>query len=132
MELPEKLKVGYKIISVESKRKGLLKEYRKSTSDSGFVYGLYDKQTHRIWVNTEDIAPREVLNSLLHESMHACLKQDNTRMYILNDNNLPQDQKEEFLVDYLAGTLCQLLVDNPSLIEYIKEVASYDRTNKTT
>jgi Zn-dependent peptidase ImmA (M78 family) len=103
---PSPIKIGYQDVAVkvtDTKSEKLLHD------SSGF----YDGDHSEIFI-ADRIDQREVVNTLIHESLHACFFTYGMRNVITNKEN------EEYVCTTLSNALTQIFRDNPELIDWIK------------
>jgi Zn-dependent peptidase ImmA (M78 family) len=99
--LPKMLKIGYQDITIVPGEFNL----------DGDL-GAYNDEESKIYINTTK-PRREILNSLLHEALHAICHNYGLRESMEHKN-------EEKLVCILANGLTQTLKDNPELLTWLK------------
>lgn len=103
---PTTLKIGYQDVSV------IETCFEKDTAmtDSD---GYYSSSKASISIK-EHSTPREKINTLLHESLHAIFHNYGMREVITDKD------REEYIVNTIGNGITQLLVSNPDLVEWIK------------
>jgi len=100
MKLPETICIGYQDIEVL--------ETDFPENEQG-VY-LSDKPQIRI---QQDLSPREYLNTVLHECLHAIF-------YVYGAKSLVKDEEEEEkLVNVLGNGLAEVFSRNPELVKWV-------------
>lgn len=99
MSLPSQVRVGYKKYAI-----------LPIPDDWDELQGQHDAQTSTIRVRPSK-NPAEAANTLLHEIMHACWSMA----------SLPSKCREERAVDAMANGICQVIVDNPGVFDWIKD-----------
>lgn len=100
MKLPSDIIVGQHTYIVEEKDKDWFADAEK--------YGHCDRKDLKIAVVTDDLPNSQVLNTVVHETLHA----------IWGEYNLPSDP-EEHTVTCLANGLCQVFRDNKDLLKLL-------------
>lgn len=103
--LPTEIKIGYQTIEIESFEFG------------DDIQGSYNRDVPRIRVSSS-LSDVEVLNTVIHESLHACVYVYGLKSFFKDD------EEEEKLVTTLGNALTELFVRNPSLIELWKAVVN--------
>ena len=96
-----RLRIGYQDIKI-------IKE-RSSMADS---LGKYNTETAEIHIKINH-SNREVLNTLLHEMMHAVWHTYGIRAVITDDD------KHEYICNTTANALTQIFLDNKELLKWI-------------
>ena len=96
MKLPTSLKVGYRVIKVL--------EWEGANERGSDELGLYSSSKGIIKIDTSQ-SKEDVLNTLIHEILHACY----------HNGNLQPGDCEERIVTVLANNLSQVIQDNPEL-----------------
>lgn len=102
LQLPKTIRVGYQTCKV------ICGEYMDDTQ------GCYTTNTGDIVINSRD-GNVEMVNTVLHEALHAVTHNYGMRE-IIDD-----EDKEEYIVTTLGNALTQVFLDNPALLDWIKE-----------
>ena len=103
MNIPDKIKVGYKEYKLE--------EWKQTVASANEAQGqFFSKEGVIGYVTTEKGVSHA--NTILHEIMHAIIYQWNIEL---------GEKEEEHLVSALSNGLTTVLVDNPNLMDYLKE-----------
>ena len=103
MNIPDKIKVGY--------REYKLEEWKQTVASANEAQGqFFSKEGVIGYVTTEKGVSHA--NTILHEIMHAIIYQWNIEL---------GEKEEEHLVNALSNGLTTVFVDNPKLIDYLKE-----------
>ena len=103
MHIPDKIKVGYKEYKLE--------EWKQTVASANEAQGqFFSKEGVIGYVTTEKGVSHT--NTILHEIMHAILYQWNMEL---------EEKEEEKLVNGITNGLTTVFVDNPKLIDYLKE-----------
>lgn len=105
-EIPKMLRIGYQDVSVTETS---FEEDTALTDSDG--YYLSAKAAIAI---KKTISPREKINTVLHECLHAIFHNYGMREVITDKD------REEFIVNTLGNGLTQVLVSNPALLDWIK------------
>jgi hypothetical protein len=101
MKLPQKIKIGYADIDIVPMK-----------SLEGFSHGCYGHFSESelcIRIIT-DLKPLVVMNTLIHEVMHACFFM----------GGLSDDDDEERTVNTMSNQYCQVLRDNPEYNKFVQ------------
>lgn len=104
MKIPDTLIIGHQIYTIETKDPSWFRDTDK--------FGHCDFVGSTIAIANEGMANAHVVNTLLHECLHA----------LWREYNLPIEH-EEHIVTCLANGLTQLIRDNPSLLPLLKKVS---------
>jgi hypothetical protein len=102
--LPSEIKIGaqhYKVI-------GKSKEWHEETGD----YGKVDFSTHEVSVATEGRTLGEILDTLLHETLHV----------VWFEWNIPSRPREERAVRGLGTGLAAVYAQNPEYVHAIERI----------
>ena len=103
MHIPDKIKVGYKEYKLE--------EWKQTVASANEAQGqFFSKEGIIGYVTTEKGVSHA--NTILHEVMHAIIYQWNIEL---------GEKEEEHLVNALSNGLTTVFVDNPKLMDYLKE-----------
>ena len=103
MNIPDKIKVGY--------REYKLEEWKQTVASANEAQGqFFSKEGVIGYVTTEKGVSHA--NTILHEIMHAIIYQWNIEL---------DEKVEELVVNGLSNGLTTVLVDNPKLMDYLKE-----------
>ena len=103
MNIPDKIKVGY--------REYKLEEWKQTVASANEAQGqFFSKEGVIGYVTTEQGVSHA--NTILHEVIHAIIYQWNIDL---------GEKTEEHLVNGLTNGLTTVLVDNPQLIDYLKQ-----------
>ena len=103
MHIPDKIKVGY--------REYKLEEWKQTVASANEAQGqFFSKEGVIGYVATEKGVSHA--NTILHEIMHAIIYQWNIEL---------DEKVEELVVNGLSNGLTTVLVDNPKLMDYLKE-----------
>jgi hypothetical protein len=113
LELPPKIKIGYKYYTVE----GMPPESREKN------IGFCLPQQHLIQVAT-DLLPSEVANTFIHEFIHA--------IFDMSGFVFESDESQENITNCVANGLTQIFVDNPDVIKWIIENCQRDINERTS
>jgi hypothetical protein len=105
VKIPSSVKIGYR--SYEIKHWDMLE------ANNCDAWGMCDNTNAIIWVCT-DLQPRVVVDTLLHEIMHAI-------WYYMG---LDEKHGEEPVVHRLGTGLTQVFCDNPTLVRWIDSAVS--------
>jgi len=103
---PKRIKVGYLDIRVDSSPQAVLRSY---INDSEVVFGRYDERQGVITLST-DAHPAVVRETLVHEILHAIIKQFAPPM---------EDDEEERMVRYLSAPLYATISQNKELVKFL-------------
>ena len=102
MNTPEKIKVGY--------REYKLEKWKQTVANANDAHGQFFAKEGIIGYTEEEKGISHA-NTLLHEILHAIVYQWNIEL----------GDKEEPVVNRLTNGLTTVLVDNPKLVDYLKE-----------
>ena len=102
--LPSEIKIGAQLYNVI----GRDNEWHEITGD----YGRVDFSTHEVSVTTEGRTLGEILDTLLHETLHVCWF----------EWNLPTRPKEERAVRGLGTALAAVYAQNPEYVHAIERI----------
>ena len=102
MHIPEKIKVGYRSYKLE--------EWKQTVANANDAHGQFFAKEGIIGYTEEEKGISHA-NTLLHEILHAIVYQWNIEL----------GDKEEPVVNGLTNGLTTVLVDNPKLVDYLKE-----------
>jgi len=103
MERPEKIKIGY--------REYTLEEWKQTVASANEAQGQFFAKEGVIGYTAEETGVSHA-NTLIHEMLHA----------IIYQWNMDLDEKvEELVVSGLANGLTTIFVDNPKLMDFLKE-----------
>ena len=102
MNIPEKIKVGY--------REYKLEKWKQTVANANDAHGQFFAKEGIIGYTEEEKGISHA-NTLLHEILHAIVYQCNIEL----------GDKEEPVVNGLTNGLTTVLVDNPKLVDYLKE-----------
>lgn len=105
MELPSRILVGYRYVSVCLKDLGV-------DGDDGF----YSPEESRITLNTKQ-NEFEQPNTFVHELLHA----------IWDKYDLGEDEAEEKIVEITANGLIQIFLTNPEVLSYLQGALNNQR-----
>jgi len=103
MNIPDKIKIGY--------REYKLEEWKQTIASANEAQGQFFAKEGIIGYTAEEKGVSHA-NTLIHECLHAIIYQWNMEL---------DDKIEELVVNGLANGLTTILVDNPKLIDYLKE-----------
>ena len=103
MERPEKIKIGY--------REYTLEEWKQTVASANEAQGQFFAKEGVIGYTAEETGVSHA-NTLIHECLHA----------IIYQWNMDLDEKvEELVVNGLANGLTTIFVDNPKLMDFLKD-----------
>ena len=103
MERPEKIKIGY--------REYTLEEWKQTVASANEAQGQFFAKEGVIGYTAEETGVSHA-NTLIHECLHA----------IIYQWNMDLDEKvEELVVSGLANGLTTIFVDNPKLMDFLKD-----------
>ncbi len=103
MNIPEKIKVGYRNYKLE--------EWKQTVASANEAQGQFFSKEGVIGYTADEKGVSHA-NTLIHEILHA----------IVYQWNMDLDEKiEEHVVNGLTNGLTTVLVDNPKLIDYLKD-----------
>ena len=103
MNIPEKIKVGYRDYKLE--------EWKQTVATANEAHGQFFSKEGVIGYTTDEKGVSHA-NTVLHEILHAIVYQWNIEL---------EDKEEEKLVNILTNWLTTVFVDNPKLMDYLKE-----------
>ena len=103
MNIPDKIKIGY--------REYKLEEWKQTIASANEAQGQFFAKEGIIGYTAEEKGVSHA-NTLIHECLHAIIYQWSMEL---------DDKVEELVVNGLANGLTTILVDNPKLIDYLKE-----------
>ena len=103
MQTPEKIKIGYKNYKLE--------EWNQTVASANEAQGQFFS-IEGVIVYTADEKGVSHANTLIHEILHAIVYQWNMEL---------DEKTEEHIVNGITNGLTTVLVDNPKLIDYLKE-----------
>lgn len=101
--LPEVIKIGYQHVKIAPKA------FNEEES------GRYNDHDAEIFYHPER-SERETVNTIIHESLHAICHN-----YGLRNCVFKEADREELVVNTIANGLTQVFLDNPELLDWIKE-----------
>ena len=102
MQIPEKIKIGYKDYKLE--------EWKQTVASANEAQGqFFSKEGVIGYVTTEKGVSHA--NTIIHECLHAIIYQWNMDL---------EEKVEELVVSGLANGLTTIFVDNPKLMDYLK------------
>ena len=102
MHIPDKIKVGYKEYKLE--------EWKQTVANAGDAHGQFFSKEGVIGYTAEESGVSHA-NTLLHEIIHAIIYQWNIEL---------GEKEEEHLVNGVTNGLTSVFVDNPELMDYLK------------
>ena len=103
MQTPDKIKIGYRDYKLE--------EWKQTVASANEAQGQFFSKEGVIGYTGDEKGVSHA-NTLIHELLHAIIYQWNMEL---------EDKVEELVVNGLANGLTTVLVDNPKLIDYLKE-----------
>ena len=103
MNIPEKIKVGYRDYKLE--------EWKQTVATANEAHGQFFSKEGIIGYAAYEKGVSHA-NTLLHEILHAIVYQWNIEL---------EEKEEEKLVNSLTNGLTTVFVDNPKLMDYLKE-----------
>ena len=103
MERPEKIKIGY--------REYTLEEWKQTVASANEAQGQFFAKEGVIGYTAEETGVSHA-NTLIHECLHAIIYQWNMDL---------EEKVEELVVNGLANGLTTIFVDNPKLMDFLKE-----------
>ena len=103
MHIPEKIKVGYRNYKLE--------EWKQTVASANEAHGQFFSKEGIIGYASDEKGVSHA-NTLLHECLHAIIYQWNMEL---------DDKVEEQVVNGLANGLTTIFVDNPKLMDFLKE-----------
>ena len=103
MQQPDKIKIGY--------REYTLEEWKQTVASANEAQGQFFAKEGVIGYTAEETGVSHA-NTLIHEMLHA----------IIYQWNMDLDEKvEELVVNGLANGLTTIFVDNPKLMDFLKD-----------
>ena len=103
MQTPEEIKIGYKGYKLE--------EWKQTVASANEAQGQFFAKEGVIGYTAEETGVSHA-NTLIHEMLHA----------IIYQWNMDVDEKvEELVVNGLANGLTTIFVDNPKLMDFLKD-----------
>ena len=103
MQVPDKIKIGY--------REYRLEEWKQTVASANEAQGQFFAKEGIIGFTAEEKGVSHA-NTILHECLHAIIYQWNMEL---------DDKVEELVVNGLANGLTTIFVDNPKLMDFLKE-----------
>ena len=103
MNIPEKIKVGYRNYKLE--------EWKQTVASANEAQGQFFSKEGVIGYTADEKGVSHA-NTLIHEILHAIVYQWNMEL---------DEKTEEHVVNGITNGLTTVLVDNPKLIDYLKE-----------
>ena len=103
MNRPEKIKIGYRNYKLE--------EWKQTVASANEAQGQFFAKEGVIGYTAEETGVSHA-NTLIHEILHAIVYQWNMEL---------DEKTEEHIVNGITNGLTTVLVDNPKLIDYLKE-----------
>ena len=103
MHIPEKIKVGYRSYKLE--------EWKQTVASANEAQGQFFSKEGVIGYTADEKGVSHA-NTLIHEILHAIVYQWNMEL---------DEKTEEHVVNCITNGLTTVLVDNPKLIDYLKE-----------
>ena len=103
MHIPEKIKVGYRNYKLE--------ELKQTVASANEAQGQFFSKEGVIGYTADEKGVSHA-NNLIHEILHAIVYQWNMEL---------DEKTEEHVVNGITNGLTTVLVDNPKLIDYLKE-----------
>ena len=103
MHIPEKIKVGYRNYKLE--------EWKQTVASANEAQGQFFSKEGDIGYTADEKGVSHA-NTLIHEILHAIVYQWNMEL---------DEKAEEHIVNGITNGLTTVLVDNPKLIDYLKE-----------
>ena len=103
MQRPDKIKIGY--------REYKLEECKQTVASANEAQGQFFAKEGVIGYTAEEKGVSHA-NTLIHELLHAIVYQWNMEL---------EEKDEEKLVNGLANGLTTIFVDNPKLMDFLKE-----------
>ena len=103
MNIPEKIKIGYRDYKLE--------EWKQTVATANEAHGQFFSKEGIIWYTTDEKGVSHA-NTLIHECLHAIIYQWNMEL---------EEKIEESVVNGLANGLTTIFVDNPKLMDFLKE-----------
>ena len=102
-KIPQSIKIGYRDYKLE--------KWKQTVANANDAHGQFFAKEGIIGYTEEEKGISHA-NTLLHEILHAIVYQWNIEL---------EDKEEEKLVNGLTNGLTTVLVDNPKLVDYLKE-----------
>ena len=103
MATPDKIKIGYRDYRLE--------EWKQTVASANEAQGQFFSKEGIIGYTADEKGVSHA-NTLLHEILHAIVYQWNMEL---------DEKTEEHVVNGITNGLTTVLVDNPKLIDYLKE-----------
>ena len=103
MHIPEKIKVGYRSYKLE--------EWKQTVASANEAQGQFFSKEGVIGYTADEKGVSHA-NTLIREILHAIVYQWNMEL---------DEKTEEHVVNGITNGLTTVLVDNPKLIDYLKE-----------
>ena len=103
MHIQEKIKVGYRSYKLE--------EWKQTVASANEAQGQFFSKEGVIGYTADEKGVSHA-NTLIHEILHAIVYQWNMEL---------DEKTEEHVVNGITNGLTTVLVDNPKLIDYLKE-----------
>ena len=103
MNIPDKIKIGYRNYKLE--------EWKQTVATANEAHGQFFSKEGIIGYTTDEKGVSHA-NTLLHEILHAIVYQWNIEL---------EEKEEEKLVNSLTNGLTTVFVDNPKLMDYLKD-----------
>ena len=103
MQTTDKIKIGYRDYKLE--------EWKQTVASANEAQGQFFAKEGVIGYTADEKGVSHA-NTLIHEIMHAIIYQWNMEL---------EEKVEELVVNGLANGLTTVLVDNPKLIDYLKD-----------
>ena len=103
MHIPEKIKVGYRSYKLE--------EWKQTVASANEAQGQFFSKEGVIGYTADEKGVSHA-NTLIHEILHAIVYQWNMEL---------DEKTEEHVVNGITNGLTTVLVDNPKLIDNLKE-----------
>ena len=103
MNTPEKIRIGYKDYKLE--------EWKQTVASANEAQGQFFAKEGVIGYTAEETGVSHA-NTLIHECLHAIIYQWNMEL---------EEKVEESIVNGLANGLTTIFVDNPKLMDFLKE-----------
>ena len=103
MHIPEKIKVGYRNYKLE--------EWKQTVASANEAQGQFFSKEGVIGYTADEKGVSHA-NTLIHEILHAIVYQWKMEL---------DEKTEEQIVNGITNGLTTVLVDNPKLIDYLKE-----------
>jgi len=103
MQRPDKIKIGYRDYKLE--------EWKQTVARANEAQGQFFAKEGVIGYTAEETGVSHA-NTLIHEILHAIVYQWNMEL---------EEKDEEKLVNGLANGLTTIFVDNPKLMDFLKD-----------